>query len=111
LLFGRFDYQQFGLLDRTHLRFFTLKTTRQLLEEAGYMIVHLDARYVMPAGTHFVEVEGNLGRFIKRHFIGLFGFQFIVKAVQKTGRDGLARDCHLNQLEGNTCGPPGGGGR
>ncbi len=35
LLMGRFDYEDSGLLDRTHLRFYTLDTARAMLEEAG----------------------------------------------------------------------------
>ncbi len=35
LLFGRFDYADTGLLDRTHLRFYTPETARAMLEEAG----------------------------------------------------------------------------
>lgn len=38
LLKGRFDYQDSGILDRTHLRFFTGQTGRELLEEAGFMV-------------------------------------------------------------------------
>lgn len=35
LLFGRFEYQDTGVLDRTHLRFFTVRSARRMLEEAG----------------------------------------------------------------------------
>lgn len=38
LFLGRFDYEREGTLDSTHLRFFTLKTARALIEEAGYRI-------------------------------------------------------------------------
>ncbi len=38
LLHGEFDYQDLGLLDNTHLRFFTLKTVRELCLRAGYQI-------------------------------------------------------------------------
>ena len=41
LLFGRFDYRPRGILDRTHLRFFTRKTARQMLEAAGYDVVEM----------------------------------------------------------------------
>lgn len=34
VLKGRFDYQDDGILDRTHFRFFTRSTVRQLLESA-----------------------------------------------------------------------------
>ena len=47
LLFGRFNYTERGILDRTHLRFFTRRTARQFLEENGFRIV--DERFtVMP---------------------------------------------------------------
>lgn len=38
-LLGRWDYQDTGVLDRTHLRFFTRRTARQLLESAGLCIL------------------------------------------------------------------------
>ncbi len=44
LLHGTFRYQEIGLLDRTHIRFFTLQTTRELLREAGLVVV--DTRHV-----------------------------------------------------------------
>lgn len=42
LLFGRFDYKEFGILDQTHLRFFTLKLARILLKEAQYRIIRTE---------------------------------------------------------------------
>ncbi|MFA6310830.1 MAG: bifunctional glycosyltransferase/class I SAM-dependent methyltransferase [Sterolibacterium sp.] len=38
LLFGRFEYAERGILDKTHVRFFTRKSARRLLESAGYRI-------------------------------------------------------------------------
>lgn len=38
-LFGRWEYEETGVLDRTHLRFFTRKSARWLLGEAGLDIV------------------------------------------------------------------------
>lgn len=35
LLSGRWDYAERGILDRTHLRFFTRRSLRQLLDSAG----------------------------------------------------------------------------
>jgi 2-polyprenyl-3-methyl-5-hydroxy-6-metoxy-1,4-benzoquinol methylase len=37
-LFGRFEYQDTGVLDRTHLRFFTRRSARHMMEEAGLRI-------------------------------------------------------------------------
>lgn len=36
LLFGRFHYQDTGVLDRTHLRFFTRRSATQMLRSAGF---------------------------------------------------------------------------
>lgn len=38
LLFGHFDYADSGIMDRTHLRFFTFSTAQALLREAGLAI-------------------------------------------------------------------------
>ncbi len=45
LLLGQFDYADVGILDRTHLRFYTLKTARALLSDGGYLI-----RKIEPVG-------------------------------------------------------------
>jgi len=38
LMVGRFEYQDTGTLDRTHIRFFTRKTFRRFLGEAGLTV-------------------------------------------------------------------------
>jgi 2-polyprenyl-3-methyl-5-hydroxy-6-metoxy-1,4-benzoquinol methylase len=38
LLLGRWDYRENGLLDSTHLRFFTVASARRLLETSGWRI-------------------------------------------------------------------------
>ena len=45
LLHGSFQYRDTGLLDRTHMRFFTLQTIRELLHDAGLVVV--DTRRVV----------------------------------------------------------------
>jgi 2-polyprenyl-3-methyl-5-hydroxy-6-metoxy-1,4-benzoquinol methylase len=47
LLMGRFDYAPRGILDRTHLRFFTRKTARRMIEDCGFEIVR-EIATVMP---------------------------------------------------------------
>lgn len=39
LLFGQWNYTERGILDKTHLRFFTRKTASQMIERAGFEIV------------------------------------------------------------------------
>ncbi len=41
ILNGRWEYADLGILDRTHLRFFTLKTIENMFRETGYEIEKL----------------------------------------------------------------------
>jgi 2-polyprenyl-3-methyl-5-hydroxy-6-metoxy-1,4-benzoquinol methylase len=43
LLAGRFDYKEIGIMDRTHLRWFTPKTYRELFDDAGVEVVSIKA--------------------------------------------------------------------
>ena len=56
LLAGDFRYSEWGLLDKTHIRFFSMKNVQALLEGAGFKIV--DARFVIkhPNQTEFADV-------------------------------------------------------
>lgn len=45
LLLGRFDYTDIGPMDRTHLHFFTRKSLRELMEDAGLEVVAEDFTY------------------------------------------------------------------
>jgi 2-polyprenyl-3-methyl-5-hydroxy-6-metoxy-1,4-benzoquinol methylase len=38
LLRGQWRYEEYGLMDRTHIRFFTHQTARELMEQAGFQI-------------------------------------------------------------------------
>jgi 2-polyprenyl-3-methyl-5-hydroxy-6-metoxy-1,4-benzoquinol methylase len=39
IAFGNFNYEDTGFFDKTHLRFFTLRTAKQLLEESGFKVI------------------------------------------------------------------------
>ncbi len=52
LLLGRFPYHTKGILDDTHVRFFTLKTAEQLLIKTGWIIVEKDVTSI-PIGIIF----------------------------------------------------------
>ena len=89
LLMGKFEYQEVGLLDKGHLRFFTLKTLQNLFDRAGYKIVHLDFTLGSPPSS-LKNVSKQAKNYLKaifkrltRYFPGLFANQFIVKAVKK----------------------------
>lgn len=42
LLSGNFDYEPMGILDNTHLKYFTRKSLVRTFEEAGYEIINFD---------------------------------------------------------------------
>ena len=42
LLFGNFDYEPTGIMDATHLRWFTQKTIQNVVTSAGFKTTHLD---------------------------------------------------------------------
>jgi len=58
LLSGSFDYSDSGLLDRTHLRFFTRKTIIQMFESNGYFIKSIKSRIFQFKGQE--EMLGKL---------------------------------------------------
>jgi len=51
LLRGRWDYQESGVLDRTHLRFFTRDTGAEMLRAAGFTIERFERLWRLPAGV------------------------------------------------------------
>jgi SAM-dependent methyltransferase len=56
LLLGRWNYGDTGILDRTHLRFFTADTWRRLLEGSGYVVEKLQPAEGM------IPLEGRLSK-------------------------------------------------
>lgn len=60
LLRGRWDYTDKGLLDRTHLRFFTLETVCELLEDAGLVIEVLRSTVLDPVDVPEIALYEDL---------------------------------------------------
>jgi 2-polyprenyl-3-methyl-5-hydroxy-6-metoxy-1,4-benzoquinol methylase len=73
ILFGRFDYECAGTLDHTHLRFYTVKTARELIESAGYRI------------TRFHPAFGGRLKRLARWFPGIFAIQLLYEAKPRDG--------------------------
>jgi len=59
LLLGRFNYAERGLLDRTHLRFFTLKTAAELCRQNGIAIQETRATPTPLPLVHPAFAEGR----------------------------------------------------
>ena len=76
VLLGRFNYQSCGTLDHTHLRFFTLKTARELIESAGCRIVRFHPAVGGRATGHLRPIWQILARMLP----GLFAYQLLFEA-------------------------------
>jgi 2-polyprenyl-3-methyl-5-hydroxy-6-metoxy-1,4-benzoquinol methylase len=87
LLLGRFNYAPRGILDRTHLRFFTRTTGRSLLEESGYRVLSIQAtampfELALPALSRppLAGVVRAAALAAARLAPTLFGYQFVFEA-------------------------------
>lgn len=92
LLAGRFDYADEGLLDRTHLRFFTRRSILDLVRRAGLTPVSLGARRLLNQGLDkFLDAAAPMSRQLgvtpeamRRE---LSAFQYVVTAVKGHAAD------------------------
>lgn len=87
LLSGRFPYQEKGLLDRTHLRFFTRLNLEDMLLSSGYLPARWERNIVAETATEFnVDWEKMPDRLRESLADNPDGqtYQFIVKAYPST---------------------------
>lgn len=91
LLFGRFDYEAEGILDKTHLRFFTYNNATDFVEKAGYSV-----KKQVPAVAFLIPYEKEIAKIpfintiyswfkipIVRIFPNLFCFNFVIQAIRE----------------------------
>lgn len=89
LLAGRFEYAERGILDRTHLRFFTHRSMRALLTDAGLTVMRATAT---PAPLYQVVPERYHGAVLARTHAAsavaarmlprLLGYQLVMQATR-----------------------------
>jgi len=84
LLFGRFEYEDRGILDRTHLRFFTRQTALDLFRGSGLICTQLHATPTPLELVYPPLLDSKIGRHIltvnaraSKAFPRLIGYQFI----------------------------------
>jgi methionine biosynthesis protein MetW len=89
LLRGRFEYQPFGIMDATHLRWFTAASLRSLLFASGFNVVRyraaagldlLDNKYRAPLCWLPTDWRKRFLRVACKRWPTLFGCQHVVKA-------------------------------
>jgi len=84
LLIGRFPYSNRGILDRTHLHFFTLGLIKKVLRKNGFEIIKIKVTPIPVIEILPKFLRNNIGKlfnhllfFISFIFRRLFGYQFI----------------------------------
>ena len=77
LLKGRWDYQEMGVMDSTHLRFFTLKNIEEMFQNAGYSIEEIV--YKISAS----KIKKLINRLLRGALNRELSEQFIVKAAKE----------------------------
>ena len=86
LLMGKFDYTDRGILDRTHLRFFTRKTLLEILKRSGLEMVSLQVTPIPLelVSRFFLSMPGSwihaLFARLTSLLPALLGYQFVLKA-------------------------------
>jgi 2-polyprenyl-3-methyl-5-hydroxy-6-metoxy-1,4-benzoquinol methylase len=76
ILLGQFNYQPTGTLDHTHLRFFTVKTARKLIEGSGFRIMRFRPAIGGRMSGHLRPIWQCLALLLP----GLFAFQLLFEA-------------------------------
>lgn len=90
LIEGNWTYSQFGLLDSTHIRFFTWKEIEKLFQRAGFKIIKYQAIIQQVIDTEAWPQDIDMGRFIIKEVTEneatmLFTFQYLVLAKKDNG--------------------------
>lgn len=99
LINDRFQYRKLGILDNTHLRFFTKNSIISLLENVGFQVLKLDKTKVNPIESEFKTILQNdeITGFIKKNNIEWDTYQYIIKA--KVSDSNLTLNHYEDEIE------------
>lgn len=91
MIHGRFDYRPYGLLDDTHIRFFTLKSIHRLFEQSDLEITQIDRALRSIDDSEFIDhtlsfEEKSIIKFIQENNPEWQTYQFIIKATIRQGQ-------------------------
>ncbi len=89
LLFGRWSYSDRGILDKTHVRFYTRKSGKRLIEGCGYRVVQTRTTIMPITMLLGLDERGAPAKLLSRSLNvvtrllpGLMGYQLIYEAVR-----------------------------
>jgi SAM-dependent methyltransferase len=86
LLRGIFRYEDGGIMDRTHLRFFTYGSAQELLAVPGLRVVEVHvtgSAPLRPLRRIFPSLATRIDRFCCRHAPNCFGYQVLLAAEKR----------------------------
>jgi len=91
LLFGRFPYAAKGILDRSHVRFFTLRSARAELDRSGFVVERIETttaplEQLFPGrqASPLVRLLTAVQRIGNRWWPGLFAYQIVLRARKRS---------------------------
>jgi SAM-dependent methyltransferase len=83
LVRGRFEYTPEGLLDESHLRFFTYASAVRFFDGCGFGVERFELVYRFPRhwrlAGFYRRWDRQINRLVRRHLRDLVGYQFIFK--------------------------------
>jgi glycosyltransferase involved in cell wall biosynthesis/ubiquinone/menaquinone biosynthesis C-methylase UbiE len=93
IMLGKFEYTDRGILDRTHVHFYTRASSRKMLEDAGYEVIK-QKMTIIPAELAMEMSENNpLVKLVQYMLIvftavlpGLFGYQSFLLARKRSSQ-------------------------
>lgn len=84
LIFGNFNYQEMGIMDNTHFKWYTFLSAKQILFRHGFVIEKADVEIVLPFGrvsNRFpVFLKNTIKNVLRVLSKGLFGWQLLYVA-------------------------------
>lgn len=99
VLRGKFDYVAYGVLDESHIRFFHLRSAREMIEKAGFEVVMTDftpgVDKLVPYRILIQQFFKNFGWYrnfeyrLTRRYPTLFAHQMIFVAEKKRTGKGI----------------------
>jgi hypothetical protein len=87
LVFGKFDYTDRGILDRTHLRFFTLRSLKKMMSEVSCGVLRviptpLPVQIVFPfTVSNFFAPLHEAFYVLTQSWKTVFAYQFVIMAA------------------------------
>lgn len=92
LLQGRFDYTDVGLLDNTHIHFFSRQSFREMAVQQGFAVAYEEATYVdvpdIELGVDYGQIDRSLARALKCREDGI-AYQYIFELKRREDMTGL----------------------